>query len=226
MRENERRKAELLTNLNEVKRTLPTNVNLVVVTKTFPISDIEILYELGERQFGENREDEGSGKSKAMPEDVIWHFQGRIQSKKIKSLVNWCDVIHSLDDLGHAKKIQETAAILSKLQDVFIQINLDGDLRSENRSGINEAELMNFTEAISHLNSLRVLGVMGIAPLNQDPRPGFEFLAESSMRLRSVMPEATNISAGMSSDYQIALKYGATHLRIGSSILGSRNYQA
>jgi uncharacterized pyridoxal phosphate-containing UPF0001 family protein len=161
-----------------------------------------------------------------MPEDAIWHFQGRIQGKKIKSLVNWCDVIHSLDDLGHAKKIQETAVILNKLQDVFIQINLDGDLRSENRSGIDGAELMKFTEAISDLNSLRVVGVMGIAPLNQDPRPGFEYLAESSMRLRSVMPEATNISAGMSSDYQIALNYGATHLRIGSSILGSRSYHA
>ena len=142
MRKDERRKAELSANLSEVKRTLPTNVNLIVVTKTFPISDIEILYELGERQFGENREDEGSEKSKEMPKDTIWHFQGRIQGKKIKPLVHWCDVIHSLDDLGHAKKIQETAVILNKLQDVFIQINLDGDLRSENRSGINSAPLI------------------------------------------------------------------------------------
>ncbi len=119
------RKAEIARALHEVRKTLPEHVTLIVVTKTFPLSDVEILYELGERNFGENRDGEGREKSEALPDDAIWHFQGGVQSNKLRSIVGWSDYIHSLDDLSHAKKISELALQMDKQQKCFIQINLD-----------------------------------------------------------------------------------------------------
>lgn len=200
---------------------------LIVVTKTFPLSDVEILYELGQRDFGENRDQEGSLKSQGVPEDSIWHFQGAIQSNKIKSIVKWSDYIHSLDDLGHARKISEVALGLSKRQKCFIQINLDApqipSSGSEGaRSGIKQSELESFATELKKLAGIEVVGVMGVGPLGKDPAPAFALLKTLSIKLQGVIPGAEFISAGMSGDYKIALQHGATHIRLGSSILGSR----
>lgn len=221
-----RRKEELALNLGEVRAEIPSQVTLIVVTKTFPLSDVEILYQLGERQFGENRDDEGREKSNLVPDDAIWHFQGRIQSKKLRSIVNWSDFIHSLEDLDHAKKINEIAQEIGKIQKVFLQINLDEDERSEGRSGIDAKEMFAYVEGLQLLPSIEVVGLMGIAPLNRDPRPAFEKLAKLSEELQKLAPSATYISAGMSGDYRQALEFGTTHLRIGSSILGTRTGKA
>ena len=221
-----RRKEELALNLGEVRAEIPSQVTLIVVTKTFPLSDVEILYQLGERQFGENRDDEGREKSNLMPDDAIWHFQGRIQSKKLRSIVNWSDFIHSLEDLDHAKKINEIAQEIGKIQKVFLQINLDEDERSEGRSGIDAKEMFAYVEGLQLLPSIEIVGLMGIAPLNRDPRPAFEKLAKLSEELEKLVPSATYISAGMSGDYRQALEFGTTHLRIGSSILGTRTGKA
>lgn len=215
------RRDQLATALAQIKREIPAHATLIVVTKTFPASDALLLYDLGERNFGENRDSEGAEKSAALPEDAIWHFQGAIQSKKIRSIVSWADYIHSLDSLEHAKKIDAAARDLGKMQRVFIQINLDLELR-ENRSGIAVDELTDFVAEMRSLSNIEVVGVMGIAPLGEDPAPAFARLAEASTKLRKSLPQASAISAGMSGDFQIALGYGATHLRIGSSILGSR----
>jgi pyridoxal phosphate enzyme (YggS family) len=216
------RTKEISERLEAIKSEIPKNVKLIVVTKTFPVSDIEILYKLGVRDFGENRDEEGSVKSEKIERDAIWHFQGRIQGKKIKSLVNWSDFIHSLDSKEHARKISGYASSAGKVQSIFIQINLDANNRRENRSGIDPAELTSFAEEISELESISIVGVMGVGPLGEDPRPGFELLYESSQELQKINPGATNISAGMSDDYRIAIQFGATHIRLGSSILGSR----
>jgi len=221
-----RRKQELALNLGEVKAAIPSQVTLIVVTKTFPLSDVEILYQLGERQFAENRDDEGREKSELMPNDSIWHFQGRVQSKKLRSIVKWSDFIHSLEDLDHAKKINEIAQELGKIQKVFLQINLDEDERDEGRSGIDAKEMFTYVEGLQLLSSVEILGLMGIAPLNRDPRPAFEKLAKLSEALQRLAPSATYISAGMSGDYRQALEFGTTHLRIGSSILGTRTGKA
>ena len=215
------RRDQLATALARIKREIPAHATLIVVTKTFPASDAVLLYDLGERNFGENRDSEGAEKSAALPEDAIWHFQGAIQSKKIRSIVSWADYIHSLDSLEHAKKIDAAARDLGKMQRVFIQINLDLELR-ENRSGIAVDELTDFVAEMRSLSNIEVVGVMGIAPLGEDPAPAFARLAEVSTKLRKSLPRASAISAGMSGDFQVALGYGATHLRIGSSILGSR----
>ncbi len=220
--ETEFRTKEIGERLKLIKSQIPKEVKLIVVTKTFPVSDIEILYKLGIRDFGENRDEEGSAKSESIPLDAIWHFQGRIQSKKIKSLVHWSDFIHSLDSKEHATKISEHARNAGKSQKIFIQINLDANNRRENRSGIDPVELTSFAEDLLHLDSISIVGVMGVGPLGEDPRPGFELLYESSQELQKIYPGASFISAGMSDDYQIAIEFGATHVRLGSSILGSR----
>lgn len=215
------RRDEIAAALAKVKSEVPEHATLIVVTKTFPASDAMILYELGERNFGESRASEGAEKSAVLPQDAIWHFQGAIQSNKIRSIVSWADYIHSLDDLDHAKKIAAAARELGKVQRVFIQINLDSK-QSENRSGIPAAMLARFVTETRSLSDIEVVGVMGIAPLGEDPAPAFARLAEISTVLRKSLPGASAISAGMSGDFQIALGFGATHLRIGSSILGSR----
>ena len=216
-------RTEALSNrLLQLHSEIPKSVKLIVVTKTFPISDIEILYKLGVRDFGENRDEEGSIKSANLPEDTIWHFQGGIQSKKLKSIVRWSDFIHSLDSSQHAKKISELANSYGKVQNVFIQVNLDDDLRGENRSGVAPEQLLRFVEEIAALKAISIVGLMGVGPLGRDPRPGFELLQKLSQKLQEVVPRASFISAGMSNDYQIAIECGATHVRLGSSILGSR----
>ena len=216
------RTKEISERLEAIKSEIPKSVKLIVVTKTFPVSDIEILYKLGVRDFGENRDEEGSVKSEKIERDAIWHFQGRIQGKKIKSLVNWSDFIHSLDSKEHARKISDYARNAGKVPSIFIQINLDANNRRENRSGIDPAEITSFAEEVSELESISIVGVMGVGPLGEDPRPGFELLYESSQELQKINSRASNISAGMSDDYRIAIQFGATHIRLGSSILGSR----
>ena len=152
--------------------------------------------------------------------DVIWHYQGEIQSQKIRSIVSWSDYIHSLDELRHAKKIDTVAAEIGKIQNVFLQINLDPE--PGNRGGINPIEIDETVGEILAMRNLRLVGVMGIAPLNGDPARAFARLQALSEQVSHLAPQATAISAGMSNDFDIALRFGATHLRVGSSILGSR----
>ena len=217
------RTQEISTALAGVRSRVPSNVTLIVVTKTFPSSDIEILYQLGERNFGENRDSEGAEKSELLADDSIWHFQGGIQSNKLRSIVQWSDYIHSLDDLSHAEKISHVALEMGKKQNCFIQVNLDSDDESHtHRSGISPAEISSFAERTAQLPGLTIVGVMGVGPLHQDPAPTFARLQRASLELQEIIPLATYISGGMSGDFEVAMKYGATHVRIGSSILGSR----
>ena len=216
------RKKEIADALASVRAEIPQHVTLIVVTKTFPASDVEILYGLGERNFGENRDSEGAEKSALLPDDAQWHFQGGIQSNKLRSIVTWSDYIHSLDEVSHAEKISTLALEMNKKQNCFIQINLDSDQRNETRSGIERSELTRFVDQISQFSGINIVGVMGVGPLNGDPRPAFVELQSASHELQKVVPGATFISGGMSGDFHIALEYGATHVRIGSSILGSR----
>jgi pyridoxal phosphate enzyme (YggS family) len=219
------RQIEIKRALDDVRAELRPGVELIVVTKNFPISDLEILYALGERQFGENRENELSPKAEALPKDIDWHFQGTIQSNKLRAIVSVASYIHSLDELNHASKISELALELGKKQSCFIQVNLDPEelaKQESNRSGIRAEQFKAFSESLLKLAGVEIVGVMGVAPLNEDPRPGFETLRNLSQELLKVAPNAGSISSGMSGDYRIAMEYGATHIRLGSSILGPR----
>jgi len=215
------RRSEIEAALSEVRAKIPSDRTLIVVTKTFPISDIEILYSLGERNFGENRDSEGAQKASELPDDVIWHYQGEIQSQKIRSILQWSHYIHSLDELRHAKKIDNVAQELGKRAKIFLQINLDP--QPGLRGGINPIDLDRCVDELLGFRNLDLVGVMGIAPIEGDPARAFARLQALSEQVAHRAPNATAISAGMSHDYEIALRFGATHLRVGSSILGSRN---
>ena len=219
------RKIEIEENLREVNSRIelaakssgrnPDEITLIAVTKTFPSSDIQILYDLGMRNFGENRDQEGSAKAPELPEDCIWHFQGQIQSNKLKSIAKWADVIHSIDDLTHAKKLND----LADNKDIFIQVSLDD---KPNRGGVDPAILDEFVSEISTLGNLDLRGLMAVAPLGVQPTVAFARLKELSNQVKKSHPKAQDISAGMSGDFESAISQGATHIRIGSQILGVR----
>ena len=151
------RKEEITQNLSRVKARIAEavksanrsleDITLIVVTKTFPVSDVEILYELGVRNFGENRDQEASLKAPQLPTDAIWHFQGQIQSNKLKSIANWADVVHSIDQLSHAEKLNS----LAERKDIFVQVGLD---ESENRGGIRPDDLRRSDQGIGALTTI------------------------------------------------------------------------
>ena len=186
------------------------------MTKTFPVSDIEILYELGIRNFGENRDQEGSVKAPELPEDAIWHFQGQIQSNKLKSIASWANVIHSLDEIRHIETLDRVA---THRIGVFLQVSLDG---AEGRGGALPSSLSALADAVLQSTHLDLMGLMAVAPLNVSSDHAFEKLAEIHGGFRASYPMATFLSAGMSNDFASAITHGATHIRVGSSILGSR----
>jgi pyridoxal phosphate enzyme (YggS family) len=219
---------EIRTNLEKVyeqiklaatkANRLSDEITLVVVTKTFPVSDIEILYSLGIREFGENRDQEGSGKVGLLPDDVKWHFQGQIQSNKLKSITSWASYIHSVDQLKYAQMISEFSS--GKEKPIFIQVSLDKPPQS--RSGVNPSDLLELAGAVSELPGISLQGLMAVAPVNSPAEEAFAELADIRSDFLRTFPDAKSLSIGMSGDYQIAIKYGATHIRIGSSILGIR----
>ena len=198
---------------------LPEDITLVVVTKTFPVSDIEILYSLGIRDFGENRDQEASAKVGLLPKDVRWHFQGQIQSNKLKSITSWASYIHSVDQLKYAQMISDYSAGNEK--PIFMQVSLDKPPQS--RSGVNPSELLELAGAISALPGIRLQGLMAVAPVNSPAEQAFAELEDIRSDFLGTFPDAKSLSIGMSGDYQIAITYGATHIRIGSSILGIRS---
>ncbi len=209
------RRGELATNLEAVKARIKNpDVTLIVVTKTYPVSDVQILHELGVRDFGENRNEEGLEKSAAV--DGRWHYQGEIQSRKLRDIAAWADVVHSLDNASHISKL---ANVASKTLDIFIQLSLDGDPA---RGGAVESELPALAEIALASANLRLVGLMCVPPVAADPRTAFTEIAAIHQRFISKYPEAKSLSAGMSGDFEIAIDCGATHIRVGSSILGSR----
>lgn len=210
------REENIKKNLENIRSQIPQGVTLIVVTKTHPVSDLEILYELGVKDFGENRDQEGSLKASKLPSDVNWHFQGQIQSNKLKSILNWATYIHSLDDLDHAKKINR---ILSKPKEVFIQVSLDG---KSHRGGVIPSLLSEFIDQIMELPMVKPIGLMAVAPIDINPNKAFQTLAEIKAEISEEFPEIRYLSAGMSGDFKEAISHGATHVRIGSSILGVR----
>ena len=193
----------------------PEEITLIAVTKTFPVTDVKILYELGVRDFGENRDQEGSVKFSELPGDCNWHFQGQIQSNKLKSIAAWADVIHSIDDISHAKKLSSLVAS----KEIFVQVSLDN---LPGRGGVNPEQLHDFLGEVTALANLNVRGLMAVAPLDEPPLEAFKRLKTLSETVIKTHPNTWEISAGMSNDFEAAISQGATHIRIGSQILGVR----
>ena len=176
---------------------------------------MQILYDLGLRNFGENRDSEGAEKSLALPADAIWHFQGQIQSRKIASILSWADFIHSLDSIDHAEKISKNLEKSQRTIDAFIQVNLESE--REDRGGISVVELENFQRELSLFPHIQIIGLMSVLPIDLPASQGFALMADLQSKAG-----LSCLSIGMSGDFEEAIASGATHIRVGSSILGSR----
>jgi pyridoxal phosphate enzyme (YggS family) len=212
------RREELAANLASVQeRITRSDVTLIVVTKTYPVSDVQILKELGVENFGENRTEEGEVKAAAVP--ATWHFQGGIQSRKLKDIVQWADVIHSLDSTEHALKLGQRAVRPMK---VFLQLSLDGD---PERGGVVESELAALAEVVLAAPNLALAGLMCVPPVSAIPAEAFSQIYSVHQRFLRDFPNSQSLSTGMSGDFEVAIDHGATHIRVGSSILGSRTYR-
>lgn len=191
----------------------PAAITTVVVTKFQPLGLIERLAALGVTDFGESRHPEARDKAAALP-DVTWHFIGQLQTNKARQVARYVDVIHSVD------RDALVDALHAWTGTVFLEIDLTGG--AEGRGGADPGRAEDLAERILATGALRLAGVMAVAPPGEDPARAFARLADVAARVRRVAPAATAISAGMSGDYEAAIRAGATHLRIGSAITGPR----
>ena len=205
----------------------PDEVRLVVVTKTFPASDVRLLAELGVSDVGENRHQEAEAKAAECRDlNLTWHFIGGLQSNKAAAVARYADVVESVDraklvsGLDRGAHERDSGSDGDQI-DVLLQVSIDPPGR-EGRSGAPVEEIDNLARAVADADRLRLRGLMAVAPLGEDPEPAFTRLTEIHRRFVSDHPDAGWLSAGMSGDFEHAVRAGATHVRIGSAVLGSR----
>jgi PLP dependent protein len=203
----------------------PDEISLIVVTKNHPAQLVLDLLELGARDFGENRDQEAAPKAAEVRASSAiehqWHFIGQLQSNKVKSVINYASSVHSVDRPSLLEALGRATVDRELPLDIFIQLNLTDD---EGRGGIQPANLDAFAEQVLLHRGLNLVGVMGVAALDNQLDRDFGAIRRASEQLRRLAPAATSISAGMSEDFETAIAYGATHLRIGSAITGKRQY--
>jgi pyridoxal phosphate enzyme (YggS family) len=197
-------------------------ITLVVVTKFFPASDVRLLADLGVRDVGENRHQEAVEKAAECADlDVRWHFIGGLQSNKAAAVTAYADVVHSVDRIKLVTGLSRGAEERGRDLDCLVQVSLDPP-GADGRSGCDPDEVPALVTRIEESEGLQLRGVMGVAPLDGDPDEAFSRLAGIASDVRTQVPQATWISAGMSGDLEHAVRHGATHLRIGSAVLGRR----
>ncbi|WP_309069315.1 YggS family pyridoxal phosphate-dependent enzyme [Microbacterium sp.] len=193
----------------------------IVVTKFHAAALVRELHALGVRDVGENRQQELSAKSTETVDlaDLTWHFIGQAQTNKARAIRRAAHVVHSVDRARLADALDAAAEPGDPVLDVLVQVNLTDD---PGRGGVAPDGIDALAEHIAASDTLRLRGVMAVAPLDEEPAPAFQRLADYAARVRAVIPDATWISAGMTADFAEAIACGATHLRIGSAITGER----
>jgi pyridoxal phosphate enzyme (YggS family) len=199
-------------------------VALVVVTKTFPATDVDVLADLGVGDVAENRDQEARAKHDASSpagQARRWHMIGQLQRNKANSVARWADVVESVDRLELVAPLGRAAVAAGRELDVLVQVSLDPE-PGAGRGGADPGLVPALAEALAGEPALRLRGVMAVAPHPGDPGEAFERLRLVSERLRADHPEATVISAGMSGDLEEAVAHGATQVRIGGAVLGQR----
>jgi pyridoxal phosphate enzyme (YggS family) len=197
-------------------------VGLVVVTKFFPESDVRLLAGLGVTAVGENRHQEAAEKAAACADlGLSWHFIGSVQSNKAGAIATYSDVVESVDRVKLVAALDRGARQRGRDVDCLVQVSLDPP-EAQGRGGAPAAEVPRVAEAIAAAGALRLRGVMAVAPLGEPALPAFQRLAAVAADLRRDHPDATVVSAGMSGDLEEAIRCGATHVRVGSAVLGRR----
>jgi len=226
------RAEELRTNLAAVRDRIARaaadagraadDVALVVVTKFFPASDVRLLAGLGVTDVGENRHQEAAGKAQECADlGLRWHFIGGLQSNKAAAVARYADVVESVDRPALVPRLARGAADAGRVLDVLLQVSLDPPGR-DHRFGADPATLPALADEVARTPELRLRGLMAVAPLDDDPALAFARLAGIRADFLARHPDATVLSAGMSGDLEAAIMVGATHVRVGSAVLGSR----
>jgi pyridoxal phosphate enzyme (YggS family) len=225
------RAEELAANLAEVEERIAKacevagrardEVMLLAVTKTWPASDVEILYGLGLRHFAENRDQEAGAKVGQLRHlaEARWHMVGRLQRNKAKSVVEWADQVDSVDSVRLAEALAKAAHAKGTQLDVLLQVSIDGDT---SRGGVAVADVAELAGVITRSGDLILRGAMTVAPRTMEPSQAFQALVSVVSRLRDDHPTATRVSAGMSGDLEDAISHGSTCVRVGTALLGSR----
>jgi PLP dependent protein len=198
-------------------------ITLVVVTKNHPHQLVLDLLELGALDFGENRDQEAAPKAKQIAaisgQQFNWHFIGQLQTNKVKSVLEYASFLHSLDRPSLLDELLKRTQEREDPLKVFIQVNLTDD---QGRGGITPEDLSSFAERVIQSPGLELVGLMGVGGLEVAPEAEFERLASLSQQIQRLAPGANQLSMGMSGDFEVAIGYGATHLRIGTAITGKR----
>ena len=226
------RRDEIAASLDVVRRRIAAacaqagrdadEVSLVVVTKFFPASDLRLLADLGVTDVGENRHQEAEVKAAECADlGLRWHFIGGLQSNKAAAVASYADVVESLDRAKLVGPLSRGAHSRGHDVDVLLQVSLDppGD---DHRSGADPADLADLAHRVEEAGMLRLRGLMAVAPLGEQPDEAFARLAEIREDFVRDHPDATVLSAGMSGDLEAAVTHGATHVRVGSAVLGPR----
>ena len=202
-------------------------VTLIAVSKTKPSSDIQELYDYGVRDFGENKVQELTSKYEELPKDIRWHLIGHLQTNKVKYIVDKVYMIHSVDSVKLAREIEKEAAKKNVNVNILVQVNVANE---DTKFGLDNSEVIKIVEEIATLPHLRIKGLMTIAPFVDDGEENRKYF--NQLKQLSVDIKAKNIdnvcmdmlSMGMSGDFETAIEEGATHVRVGTSIFGVRNY--
>ncbi|WP_328531539.1 YggS family pyridoxal phosphate-dependent enzyme [Nocardioides sp. NBC_00368] len=198
------------------------DVHLVVVTKFFPASDVRILAGLGVTDVGENRHQEAAAKAAECADlGLRWHYIGGLQSNKAAAVAGYADVVESVDRSSLLPRLSRGAGERGQILDVLLQVSLDPPGR-EGRAGADPDDVRDLAAEVEATDGLRLRGLMAVAPLGEDPAPAFVRLARIREDFLVEYPEATVLSAGMSGDLEEAIAHGATHVRVGSAVLGER----
>lgn len=203
------------------------DVTLIAITKTYPASDVALLAELGVADVGENRHPEARDKitdldgllAAGVPRPRL-HFVGGLQTNKAGAVARYADVVHSVDRPKLARSLSRGAEAAERVLDCLVQVDFGGD--DDGRAGVRPEAAEELADLVARSPGLRLRGVMTVAPLGADPEPHFAHLAQIAERVRARHRDADMISAGMSEDFAAAVRQGATHLRVGRSILGER----
>ena len=218
--------------LEQIKATIPEGVTLVAVSKTKPVSDLQEAYDAGQRVFGENYPQEMRDKHEVLPQDIQWHFIGHLQTNKIKYIIPFVTLIHSIDTANLLEAVNKEAKKHNRVVDCLLQFHI---ALEETKFGLNmeEARQLLESDTFKQMDNVRICGVMGMGTFtdNMDEvRKEFKNLKTIFDILRkdyfSNQPQFKEISMGMSEDYPIAIEEGATVIRVGSKIFGPRNYNS
>jgi pyridoxal phosphate enzyme (YggS family) len=214
-------------NLFKIKSSLSNLVTLVAVSKTKPISDLMQAYDAGQRIFGENKIQEMTDKWEEMPKDIQWHMIGHIQSNKVKFMAPYVRLIHGVDSLKLLEEINKQALKNDRIIECLLQLHI---AEEETKFGLNEEELNQLLQSVTfkNLKNIKIVGLMGMATYTENQtqiRKEFQHLKtifDTNQQPTTDNLQLTTLSMGMSGDYQIAIEYGSTMVRIGSSIFGGR----